>query len=98
MSTTEIYFSWSVGWKSEVRVPVWLGFGDSAVVVRLASFSLSPQKDSEPALQPLLITALFPFVIVQLSHPYMATGKNIALIRQTIAGRVMPLLFNMLST
>jgi len=38
------------------------------------------------------------FFIVQLSHPYMATGKNIALIRQTIAGRVMPLLFNMLST
>ena len=38
------------------------------------------------------------FFIVQLSHPYMTTGKTIALIRQTIFGKVMSLLFNMLST
>ena len=94
MSTTEIYFSWSVGWKSEVRVPVWLGFGDSAVVVRLASFSLSPQKDSEPALQPLLITALFPFVIVQLSNLSTTTEKTIALTIQTFVGKAMSLLFS----
>ena len=37
------------------------------------------------------------FCIVQLSHPYMTTGKTIALIRQTIVGKVMSLLFNMLS-
>ena len=37
------------------------------------------------------------FFIVQLSHPYMNTGKIIALTRQTIVGRVMSLLFNMLS-
>ena len=37
------------------------------------------------------------FFIVQLSHPYMTTGKIIALTRQTIAGKVMSLLFNMLS-
>ena len=36
------------------------------------------------------------FFIVQLSHPYMTTGKTIALTRQTFVGRVM-LLFNMLS-
>ena len=36
-------------------------------------------------------------LIVQLSHPYMTTGKNIALSRWTFAGKVMPLLFNMLS-
>ena len=35
--------------------------------------------------------------IVQLSHPYMTTGKTIALTRQTFVGRVMSLLFNMLS-
>ena len=35
--------------------------------------------------------------IVQLSHPYMATGKTIALTRQTFVGKVMSLLFNMLS-
>ena len=38
------------------------------------------------------------FFIVQLSHPYMTTEKTIALIRQTFVGKVMSLLFNMLST
>ena len=38
------------------------------------------------------------FFIVQLSHPYMATGKTIALTRWTFAGKVTSLLFNMLST
>ena len=38
-----------------------------------------------------------PFFIVQLSHPYMTTGKTIASTRQTFVGKVMPLLFNMLS-
>ena len=37
------------------------------------------------------------FFIVQLSHPYMTTGKTIALSRQTFVGKVMSLLFNMLS-
>ena len=37
------------------------------------------------------------FFIVQLSHPYMTTGKTIALTRQTFVDKVMSLLFNMLS-
>ena len=37
------------------------------------------------------------FFIVQLSHPYMTTGKTIALTRQIFVGKVMSLLFNMLS-
>ena len=37
------------------------------------------------------------FFIVQLSHPYMTTGKTIALTRWTFVGNVMSLLFNMLS-
>ena len=37
------------------------------------------------------------FFIVQLSHPYMTTGKTIALTRQTFVGKVMPLLSSMLS-
>ena len=37
------------------------------------------------------------FFIVQLSHPYMTTGKTISLTRQTFVGKVMSLLFNMLS-
>ena len=37
------------------------------------------------------------FFIVQLSHPYMTTGKTIALTRRTFLGTIMSLLFNMLS-
>ena len=37
------------------------------------------------------------FFIVQLSHPYITTGKTIALLRWTFVGKVMSLLFNMLS-
>ena len=39
-----------------------------------------------------------PFFIVQLSHPYTTNGKTIALIRRTFVGKVMSLLFNILST
>ena len=37
------------------------------------------------------------FIIIQLSHPYMTTGKTIALTRCTFVGKVMSLLFNVLS-
>ena len=37
------------------------------------------------------------FFIIQPSHPYLTTGKTTALTRQTFVGKVMPLLFNMLS-
>ena len=37
------------------------------------------------------------FFIIQLSHPYMTTGKTIALTRWTFVGKVMSLLLNMLS-
>ena len=42
----------------------------------------------------ILRSAIF---IVQLSHPYMTTGKTIALTRRTFVDKVMSLLFNMLS-
>ena len=38
------------------------------------------------------------FFIVQLSHPYMTTGETIALTRRTFFGKIMSLLFNMLSS
>ena len=38
------------------------------------------------------------FFTVPLSHPYMTTGKTIAVTRWTFAGKVISLLFNMLST
>ena len=37
------------------------------------------------------------FFIIQLSHPYMTTGKTIALTRQNLVDKIMSLLFNMLS-
>ena len=43
------------------------------------------------------ILRLSVFFTVQLSHPYMTTGKTTALIRQNFVGKVMSLLFNMLS-
>ena len=43
------------------------------------------------------ILRLSAFFIVQLSHPYMTTGKTIALTRRTFVDKVMSLLFNMLS-
>ena len=43
------------------------------------------------------ITWCLAFFIVQLSHPYITTGKIIALTRQTFVGKVISLLFNMLS-
>ena len=44
---------------------------------------------------PILLCSAF--FIIQLSHPYMTTGKSLALTRQIFVGRVMSLLFNMLS-
>ena len=43
------------------------------------------------------VLQLSAFFIVQLSHPYMTTGKTIALTRWTFVGKVMSLLFNKLS-
>ena len=58
----------------------------------MQSKSLLQQHSSKPSI--LQCSAFF---MVQLSHPYMNTGKNIALIRWTFDGKVMSLLFNMLS-
>ena len=43
------------------------------------------------------ILQLSAFFMVQLAHPYMTTGKKIALTRQTFVGKIMSLLFNRLS-
>ena len=54
----------------------------------------SPLQHHSSEASVLLCSAFF---IVQLSHPYMTTGKTIALTRRTFVGKVMSLLFNMLS-
>ena len=53
--------------------------------------SLTPHSSKAPVLQHSA------FFIIQLSHPYMTIGKNIALIRQTFVGKVLSLFFNKLS-
>ena len=60
----------------------------------------SPRDSQESSPTPQLKTSILwrsAFFIVQLSHPYMTTGKTIALTRQTFVGEVMSLLLNMLS-
>ena len=66
----------------------WLGL----LVVQGTLKSLLQHHSSEASI--LRCSACF---VVQLSHPYMATGKTIALIRRTFVSKVMSLLFNMLS-
>ena len=44
------------------------------------------------------VLQLSDFFIIQLSHPYMITGKTLALTRRTFVGKEMSLLFNMLSS
>ena len=53
--------------------------------------NLQHHTSKAPILQPSA------FFTVQLSHPYMTTGKTIALTRRTFVGKLMSLLFNMLS-
>ena len=60
--------------------------------------SLRDSQESSPTPQFKSINSLaLSCLIVQLSHPYMTTGKTIALTRRTFVGKVMSLLFNMLS-
>ena len=68
------------------------------------SFSIIPSKEISGRisfrmdwLDLLAVQGTLAFFTVQLSHPYMTTGKTIALTRRTFVGKVMALLLNMLS-
>ena len=66
----------------------------------LVGSSCSPRNSQESSPTPQFKSIIFwrsTFFIVQLSHPHMTTGKAIALTRWTFVGKVMSLLFNMLS-
>ena len=66
----------------------------------LVGFPCSPRDSQESSPTPQfksINSSSSAFFTVQLSHPYMTTGKTIALTRRTFAGKVMSLLFNMLS-
>ena len=59
--------------------------------------SLLQLHSSKASILRQLSYSLAAFFIVQLSHPYMTTGKTIALTRRTFVGKIMSLLFNMQS-
>ena len=64
--------------------------------ISLQSKGLSQESSPTPQFRSINSSVLS-FFRVQLSYPYMTTGKTIALTRQTFVGKVMSLLFNMLS-
>ena len=64
---------------------------------RINSFNLAVQGTLRSLLQHQNLKATIFWHSVQLSHPYMTTGKTIALTIQTFIGKVNSLLFNMLS-
>ena len=79
-------FQWIQGW-----FPFWIDWFN-LLAVRGILKSLLHFHSSKASI--LLHSAFF---IVQLSYPYMTTGKTIALTRPTFVGKVISLLFNMLS-
>ena len=81
---------WASASVLHMNIQDWFPFGWTGLI-SLQSKGLSRVFSNTTVLQH---SALF---MVQLSHPYVTTGKTIALTRQTFAGRAMSLLFNMLS-
>ena len=66
----------------------------------LVGFPCSPRDSQESSPTPQfksINSSVLTFFIVQLSHPYVTTGKTIALTRRTFVCKVMSLIFNMLS-
>ena len=86
-------FSFSISPSNEYSglISFWMDWLDLLVVQ--GTLKSLPQHHSSKA----SILGHSAFFIVQLSHPYMTTGKTIALTRRTFVGKVMSLLLNMLS-
>ena len=86
-------FSFSISPSDEYSGMIPLGLtGLISLQSKGVSKSLLPHHSSKPS-----ILWCLAFFMVHLSHPYVTTGKNIALTIQTFVGKVMSLLFNMLS-
>ena len=79
--------------KSRTRLK-WLSSSSSKELLAVQGTLKSLLQHHSSKASILWCSAIF---IVQLSHPYMTTGKTIALTRRTFVGKVMSLLFNMLS-
>ena len=78
-----------------MNIQDWFPFGWTGWI----SLQSKDSEESSPTPQFKSINSLvLSFFIVQLSHPYMTTGKTVALTRWTFVGKVVSLLFNMLSS
>ena len=86
-------FSLSISLSNEYSGPI--SFKD--VQVDLLAFQVTLKSLLQHHSSKASILRCSAFLIVQLSHPYMTTGKTIAVTRWTFVGKVMSLLFNMLS-
>ena len=75
-----------------VNIQDWFSLGWTGCIFLQSLKSLHQHHSSKA-----LILHCSAFFLVQLSHPYMTTGKTIALTRWTFVGNIMSLLFNMLS-
>ena len=87
-------FSFSISPSSEYS---WLIFFMIDLLYLLAILGTLSRVFSGTTIQKHQFLGAQPFLMVQLSHPYMATEKTIALTIWTFVGKVMSLLFNMLS-
>ena len=86
-------FSFNISPSNEYSELVSLRMNWLGILAIQGTLKSLPQHHSSKA----SILWLSAFFIVQLSHPYMTTGKTIALTRRTFVGKVMSLPFNMLS-
>ena len=75
-----------------IHVNVWQKPLQYCKVISLKLIKINEKKETKASIH--RCSALF---VVQLSHPYMTTGKTLALTRWTFVGKVMSLLFNILS-
>ena len=95
---SQLFIRWPKCWSFSFRI------SPSKECSELVSFRmdwlnlLAVQETLKSLLQHYSSKACLAFLIVQLSHPYMTTEKTKPLTRQTFVGKVMSLLFNMLSS
>ena len=89
------YWSFSFSISPSNEHPGWISFGMDWLDLLAVQGTLKSLLQHHSSKASILRRSAF--FTVQLSHPYMTTGKNIALTRWTFAGKVMSLLFNMLS-
>ena len=103
-SESALYTRWSKNWSFSfsispfpMNIQDWSPLGLTSLI-SLQSKGLSRVFSNTTVQKHQFFSAQFSLFKVQLSHPYMTTGRTTALTRRTFVGKVMSLLFNMLST